>query len=132
MTVWYVLKKHQVKTVVKRRKKSACTRYSKEILGERAQLDVMKVRNGAYQFTAIDDCTRLRTIRIYPNKKAENTIHFLGEILNTFPFPVQRIQTDWGTEFFNYDFQYEFYQIQTNQTKDSASEWQSRKVSADR
>ena len=45
MTVWYVLKKHQVKTVVKRRKKSACTRYSKEILGERAQLDVMKVRN---------------------------------------------------------------------------------------
>lgn len=69
MTVWYVLKKHQVKTVVKRRKKSACTRYSKEILGERAQLDVMKVRNGAYQFTAIDGCTPLRTIRVYPNKK---------------------------------------------------------------
>ena len=77
MTVWYVLKKHQVKTVVKRRKKSACTRYSKEILGERAQLDVMKVRNGAYQFTAIDGCTPLRTIRVYPNKKAESTIHFL-------------------------------------------------------
>ena len=132
MTVWRVLKKHQVKAVVKRRKKSDYIRYSKEIPGERVQLDVMKVRNGAYQFTAIDDCTRLRTIRIYPNKKAENTIHFLGEILNTFPFPVQRIQTDWGTEFFNYDFQYEFYQIQTNQTKDSASEWQSRKVSADR
>ena len=132
MTVWRVLKKHQVKAVVKRRKKSDYIRYSKEIPGERVQLDVMKVRNGAYRFTAIDDCTRLRTIRIYPNKKAENTIHFLGEILNTFPFPVQRIQTDWGTEFFNYDFQYEFYQIQTNQTKDSASEWQSRKVSADR
>ena len=126
------VKKHQVKAVVKRRKKSDYIRYSKEIPGERVQLDVMKVRNGAYQFTAIDDCTRLRTIRIYPNKKAENTIHFLGEILNTFPFPVQRIQTDWGTEFFNYDFQYEFYQIQTNQTKDSAAEWQSRKVSADR
>ena len=86
-------------------------RYSKEIPGERVQLDVMKVRNGAYQFTAIDDCTRLRTIRVYPNKKAENTIHFLGEILNTFPFPVQRIQTDWGTEFFNYDFQYELHDI---------------------
>ena len=132
MTVWRVLKKHQVKAVVKRRKKSDYIRYSREIPRERVQLDIMKVRNGAYQFTAIDDCTRLRTIRIYPNKKAENTIHFLGEILNTFPFPVQRIQTDWGTEFFNYDFQYEFYQIQTNQTKDSASEWQSRKVSADR
>ena len=72
MTVWRVLKRHQVKAVVKR-------------------------------------CTRLRTIRVYPNKKAESTIHFLGEILNTFPFPVQRIQTDWGTEFFNYDFQYELH-----------------------
>ena len=109
MTVWRVLKRHQVKAVVKRRKKSDYIRYSKEIHGERIQLDVMKVRNGAYQFTAIDDCTRLRTIRVYPNKKAESTIHFLGEILNTFPFPVQRIQTDWGTEFFNYDFQYELH-----------------------
>lgn len=109
MTVWRVLKKHQVRAVVKRRKKSDYIRYSKEIPGERVQLDVMKVRNGAYQFTAIDDCTRLRTIRVYPNKKAESTIHFLGEILNTFPFPVQRIQTDWGTEFFNYDFQYELH-----------------------
>ena len=70
------VKKHQVKAVVKRRKKSDYIRYSKEIPGERVQLDVMKVRNGAYQFTAIDDCTRLRTIRIYPNKKAESTIHF--------------------------------------------------------
>ena len=87
MTVWRVLKKHQVRAVVKRRKKSDYIRYSKEIPGERVQLDVMKVRNGAYQFTAINDCTRLRTIRVYPNKKAESTIHFLGEILNTFPFP---------------------------------------------
>ena len=86
MTVWRVLKKHQVKAVVKQRKKSDYIRYSKEVSGERVQLDVMKVRNGAYQFTAIDDCTRLRTIRVYPNKKAESTIHFLGEILNTFPF----------------------------------------------
>lgn len=87
MTVWRVLKMHQVKAVVKRRKKSDYIRYCKEIPGERVQLDVMKVRNGAYQFTAIDDCTRLRTIRVYPNRKAESTIHFLGEILNSFPFP---------------------------------------------
>lgn len=53
MTVWRVLKRHQVKAVVKRRKKSDYIRYSKEIPGERIQLDVMKVRNGAYQFTAI-------------------------------------------------------------------------------
>ncbi len=53
MTVWHVLKKHQVKTVVKRRKNSDYIRYSKEIPGERVLLDAMKIRNGAYQFTAI-------------------------------------------------------------------------------
>ncbi len=77
MTVWRVLKKHQVKAVVKQRKKSDYIRYSKEVSGERVQLDVMKVRNGAYQFTAIDDCTRLRTIRIYPNKKRK--VQFIFE-----------------------------------------------------
>jgi len=43
-------------------------------------------------------------------QKAENTIHFLGEIMDTFQFPIQRIQTDWGTEFFNYDFKYELHE----------------------
>lgn len=110
MTVWRVLKKHNVKPVLKRRKKSDYKLYNKEIPGDRVQLDVTKLRAGAYQFTAIDDCTRMKVIRIYPNKKAENTIHFLGEIIDAFPFPIQRIQTDWGTEFFNYDFQYELHE----------------------
>ncbi|MBA7547975.1 hypothetical protein ES705_40416 [subsurface metagenome] len=30
--------------------------------------------------------------------------------MNTFSFPIQRIQTDWGTEFFNYNFQYELHE----------------------
>jgi transposase InsO family protein len=110
MTVWRVLSSNNVKPIVKRRKKSDYKRYNKEIPGERVQLDVTKIRTKAYQFTAIDDCTRMKCIRIYPNKKVENTIHFLGEILNTFEFPIQRIQTDWGTEFFNYDFQYELHE----------------------
>jgi len=94
MTVWRVLSKHQVKPVVKRRKKSDYKRYNKEIPGERVQLDVTKIRSKAYQFTAIDDCTRMKVIRVYPNKRAESTIHFLGEILDTFCFPIQRVQTD--------------------------------------
>lgn len=32
---------------------------------------------------------------------------FLGYMLDTFKFPVQRVQTDWGTEFFNDLFQEE-------------------------
>lgn len=110
MTVWRVLSNNQVKPIVKRRKKSDYKRYSKDVPGERVQLDVTKLRSRAYQFTAIDDCTRMKCIRIYPNKKVQNTIHFLGEILDTFEFPIQRIQTDWGTEFFNYDFQYELHE----------------------
>ncbi|WP_298646322.1 IS481 family transposase [uncultured Proteiniphilum sp.] len=110
MTVWRVLSNNNVSPIVKRRKKSDYKRYNKEIPGERVQLDATKIWKGAYQFTAIDDCTRMKTIRIYPNKKVENTIHFLSEVIDTFEFPIQRIQTDWGTEFFNYDFQYELHE----------------------
>lgn len=106
MTVWRLLYKHKVNPVVKRCKKSDYKRYSKEIPGDRVQLDVTKIKNKAYQFTAIDDCTRMKVIRVYFNKKAKSTIHFLGEILDTFYFPIQHIQTDWGKEFFNYSFQY--------------------------
>lgn len=81
MTVWRILFKHKVNPVVKRRKKL------QKVPGNRVQLDVTKIRNKAYQFTTIDDCIRMKVIRIYTNKKAESTIHFLGEILNTFYFP---------------------------------------------
>jgi transposase InsO family protein len=110
MTIWRVLSKHKVKPIVKRRKKKDYILYNKKIPGDRVQLDVTKLKNKAYQFTAIDDCTRMKVIRVYPNKKAVSTILFLGEILDTFPFPIQHIQTDWGTEFFNYDFQYELHE----------------------
>ena len=110
MTVWRVLSRNDVKPVLKRKKKSDFLRYSKDIPGERVQMDVTKLRPKAYQFTAIDDCTRLKVIRVYPNKKAESSVDFLGEVLCSFQFPVQRIQTDWGTEFFNYKFQEELHE----------------------
>jgi len=110
MTVWRVLSRNDVKPVLKRKKKSDFLRYNKDIPGERVQMDVTKLRTRAYQFTAIDDCTRLKVIRVYPNKKTDSAIDFLGEVLCSFPFPVQRIQTDWGTEFFNYRFQEELHE----------------------
>jgi transposase InsO family protein len=110
MTIWRVLKRYDVKPVVKRCKKSDYKLYNKEIPGDRVQLDVTKLRTGAYQFTAIDDCTRMKVIRIYPDKNAENTIHFLGEIIDTIQFPIQHNQTNWGTVFFNYDSQYELHE----------------------
>jgi transposase-like protein len=95
------LKKNDVKNIQKHRKKKDFKRYSRPIPGERVQMDTFKIRSGAYQFTAIDDCTRLKVIRVYPRKTANNAVHFLGEVLDDFQFGIQRIQTDWGTEFFN-------------------------------
>jgi len=109
-TVWNVLKKNDVKNLQKHRKKKDFKRYSRPIPGERVQMDTFKIRSGAYQFTAIDDCTRLKLIRVYPRKTANNTVHFLGEVLDDFQFGIQRIQTDWGTEFFNDLFQEELHE----------------------
>ena len=106
-TIWRVLKKNEMPNLKKYRKHFEYTRYSRPIPGDRVQLDVTKIGPKCYQFTAIDDCTRMRALKLYPNKKAESTIDFLGHVLDTFQFPIQRIQTDWGTEFFNDQFQYE-------------------------
>ncbi|AQX02206.1 hypothetical protein [Elizabethkingia anophelis] len=88
VTVWRVLSKYKINPIVKRRRKSDYKRYNKEVLEDRVQLDVTKIRNNTYQFTAINDCTRMKVIRVYSNKKAESTIHFLGEVLETFYFPI--------------------------------------------
>jgi hypothetical protein len=34
-----------------------------------------------YQFTAIDDCTRLRVLRIYPKLNQQTAIQFLDYVL---------------------------------------------------
>ena len=54
--------------------------------------------------------TRMKVIRVYPNKKADSAVDFLGEVMDSFPFPVQRVQTDWGIEFFNFKFQEELHE----------------------
>jgi len=96
-----------VKPIMRYRKKRVYIRYSKSLPGDRVQIDLTKVAPGKYQFTAIDDCTRLRVLRIYPRKSAQYAIQFLGEMLDDFGFPIRVIQTDWGTEFFNDAFQEE-------------------------
>lgn len=52
-----------------------------------------------YQFTAIDDCTRLRVMRIYPRNNQETAIQFLDYVLSQLPFAVETIRTDNGAEF---------------------------------
>ncbi|MFI5670889.1 integrase core domain-containing protein [Streptomyces sp. NPDC051704] len=99
------------------------TRYKKQQPGNRVQIDVKSIepiglpeetsaaapvtatlskrrrRAKYYQFTAIDDCTRLRVLRIYPRCDQKTAVQFLDYVLERMPFRVEVIQTDDGAEF---------------------------------
>jgi transposase InsO family protein len=75
-------------------------RYSRPIPGDRVQMDVCKIRPGVYQYTAIDDCSRYKVLGVYSRATGANTLDFLERLIEEMPFPIQRIQTDRGREFF--------------------------------
>lgn len=87
-------------------RKKSC-RYNRPVPGDRIQLDVCKIAPGKYQYTAIDDCSRYLVVAIFKRRTAANTLIFLEQILEEIPFPIQRIQTDRGAEFFAEKFQKE-------------------------
>ena len=100
-TIHKVLVRHgenQLKRARLRRK--GTKRYSRPIPGERVQADVCKIAPGLSQFTAIDDCTRWQVAALFPRKTAANTLAFLTQVRAAMPFPIQRLQTDRGQEFF--------------------------------
>ncbi len=80
-------------------------RYEKAMPGDRIQIDVKFLDKLAfqgkqyYQFTAIDDCTRLRVLRIYDHNTVKNAAEFVDEVRKVLPFAVKQIQTDNGQEF---------------------------------
>lgn len=79
--------------------------------GEKVQIDVKEVPYSClrgyalhygkryYQWTAIDECTRFRFVCAFEEHTPENTVKFLKMLLKAFPFRIQTIQTDNGTEF---------------------------------
>ncbi len=75
-------------------------RYEKPKPGHQVQVDVKFITPiGAagkkyYQFTAIDDCTRIRVLRVYPRCNQKTAIQFLDYLLARLPFRVDSIQTD--------------------------------------
>jgi hypothetical protein len=59
---------------------------SRPLPGDRVQVDTMKIIEGRFQYTAIDDCTRLRVLGLYPRRTASNAVHFLeNRMLEEFP-----------------------------------------------
>jgi transposase InsO family protein len=104
-TIHKVLKRNTVKPLIKSRGKTNIRRYVCSIPGERVQLDTCKIAPGLYQYTAVDDCTRYRILGLYNKRSASNTILFVERLLEEMPFPIQRIQTDRGREFFAIEVQ---------------------------
>jgi transposase InsO family protein len=99
-TIHKVLKRNGVGPLKKIRRKKEYKRYQRPIPGDRVQLDTCKIGPNLYQYTAIDDCTRYRVLGLYKRRTAANTLRFLEKLFEEMPFPVQRIQTDRGNEFF--------------------------------
>jgi transposase InsO family protein len=80
-------------------------RYEKPQPGHRLQVDVKFLeripgtRKRLYQFTAIDDCTRIRVLKIYDACNQRTAMRFLDDVLRRLPFRVHVVQTDNGAEF---------------------------------
>lgn len=104
-TIHKVLKRNQVPSLIRPRRKTHFNRYERPVPGDRVQMDTMKLKAGLYQYTAVDDCPRFLVAGVYPRRTASNTLLFLEKVMEEMPFPVQRIQTDRGKEFFAYKVQ---------------------------
>jgi transposase InsO family protein len=52
-----------------------------------------------YQYTAIDDATRIRALRIFPEHNQECAIQFMDYVVEKFPFRISTVRTDRGHEF---------------------------------
>ena len=99
-TIHKILTRTGATPLLKQGKKNHWRRYEASIPGERVQMDTCKIGPGLYQYTAIDDCSRYRVMKLYKRRTADNTLLFLEDLLEEMPFPIQRIQTDRGLEFF--------------------------------
>jgi transposase InsO family protein len=80
-------------------------RYEKPQPGHRLQVDVKFLeripgtRRRPYQFTAIDDCTRIRVLKIFDACNQRTAVQFIDEVFRRLPFRVHVVQTDNGAEF---------------------------------
>lgn len=71
--------------------------------GALVQMDSKHVQLGSvkplFQFGALDCFTRKRVVALAPRLTSQQAATFLNKVVATFPFPVQAIQSDGGSEF---------------------------------
>jgi len=109
VTSYRVLRRHGFNRLPRNAKKRIVKthRYEKQAPGHHIQVDVKfltfhspdghKVRR--FQYTAIDDATRTRTLKIYKKHTQQNAIDFIDYVVRKFPFRIHTVRTDNGHEF---------------------------------
>jgi transposase InsO family protein len=109
--VWRILHKAGVSRLSAsqryKRRETRWKRYEKQRPGHQLQVDAKFIeplgqkgrKKRYYQYTAIDDCTRLRVLRAYSRNDQQTAIAFIDHVLSKLPFAVDQVQTDNGQEF---------------------------------
>lgn len=107
--IWRILRRLEMSRLPSSQRykphKERWKRYEKPLPGHTVQVDVKFIapiggaRKKHYQFTAIDDCTRLRVLKIYDRLNQKAATDFVDYALEKLPFKVQLLQTDNGPEF---------------------------------
>jgi len=123
--VWYLARYHDIKLsdasvyrILRRNglnrlprgtrmRKVHTKRYNKQVPGHHIQMDVkfltFKGKRGRkirrFQYTAIDDATRVRALKVYEKHNQVSAIDFVNHIIDKFPFRIREIRTDNGHEF---------------------------------
>jgi transposase InsO family protein len=107
-TTYRVLRRHGMNRLPRntRRREVKTHRYEKQVPGHHIQMDVKflslrgsggkKVRR--YQYTAVDDATRIRALKVYPRHNQVTAIKFVEYVIRKFPFRIHTIRTDNGHE----------------------------------
>ena len=108
-TVTRVLRAHGVSSLPKTAPRRAIhtRRYAKTVPGHHVQVDVKFLRLidkagkvvKRYQYTAIDDATRIRALQIFSKHNQECAIQFMNYVIEKFPFRISTVRTDRGHEF---------------------------------
>jgi len=108
----HLVDRGKIKPERKRRRKTPNLHVC-DLPGEEAQLDVMHVdpisgtedklgrsRKGFhYQYTLIDDCTRVQYANLFNSLSQDNTCKFLEVVLKRSPFRIDKVRMDNGAEF---------------------------------
>ena len=82
-------------------------RYEKKVPGHHLQVDVKFLffvdesgqRIKRFQYTAIDDSTRIRALKIYEKHTQANAMDIINYVVEKFPFRIKMNRTDNGHEF---------------------------------